>query len=61
MNKTIKTSKVLKTGNSLALVIPAKFANKVGVKTGDSVKVETDTSNGVIKFTFLNVRQLSLV
>lgn len=56
-----KRSSVIKTGNSLAVVVPAKFANKIGIRPGDKVKVEIDLSQGKIHYTFLNIRQLPLV
>ena len=52
---------VLKTGNSLAVVIPANFVKKVGVKPGDKVKISTKPHHGEITYTFLNIRQLTLV
>lgn len=52
---------VLKTGNSLAVVVPAKFVKKVGIKPGDKVKISLKPHRGQITYTFLNVRQLSLV
>jgi len=52
---------VVKTGNSIAVVVPAKFAKKVGIRPGDKVQVEVDLEKGRITYTFLNIRQLSLV
>ena len=52
---------VLKTGHSLAVVIPSNFVKKVGVKPGDKVAIDLKPHQGKITYTFLNVRQLSLV
>lgn len=52
---------VIKTGNSLAVVIPAKFAHKLGIKMHDRVSVALSPQTGQITYTFINVRQLTLV
>jgi antitoxin component of MazEF toxin-antitoxin module len=52
---------VIKTGNSLAVVVPAKFVKRAGVKPGDKVKVSINLHQGKITYEFINVRQLSLV
>lgn len=54
-------STVSKTGNSLTVVVPAKFAKKVGVRPGDQVSVEIREQKGQVVYTFLNIRQLPLV
>lgn len=56
-----QTHSVIKTGNSIAVVVPAKFAKVIGIKPGDKVKLDLDPQTGKITYTFLNVRQLSLV
>jgi antitoxin component of MazEF toxin-antitoxin module len=52
--------KIVKTGNSLAITIPSKFAKLVGLKAGDRVRSEVMTETNTITFTFLDTRQLSL-
>lgn len=52
---------VIRTGNSLAVVVPAKFVKKAGVKPGDKVKLSINLHQGKITYEFINVRQLSLV
>lgn len=45
--------KVLQTGNSLAVVIPAQFIKDLGIRRGDNVNVVTlpEKSEMVVKFT----------
>lgn len=52
--------KVFKTGNSLAVTIPSKFAESVGVRPGDSVEASQDSRKGRITYQFENVQQLPL-
>lgn len=52
--------KIVKTGNSLALTIPSKFAKLVGLKAGDRVSSQITTESNTITFTFLDTRQLPL-
>ena len=52
---------VIKTGNSLAVVVPAKYVKKVGIKPGDKVKVTLKPHKGKITYEFINARQLSLM
>lgn len=52
---------VVTAGNSLAVVVPAKFAKQLGVRPGDKVEVELKPQTGQITYTFLNIRQLPLV
>lgn len=54
-------SRVSRTGNSLTVVVPAKFARKVGIQPGDEVAVSIREKKGQVVYTFLNIRQLSLV
>jgi antitoxin component of MazEF toxin-antitoxin module len=54
-------NKVIKTGNSLAVVVPAKFVNRAGIKAGDNVKVTIKLDQGRVVYDFINIRQLSLV
>lgn len=52
---------MIRTGNSLAVVIPAQYIKQVGIKQGDHVEISLKPREGQIVYTFLNVRQLSLV
>lgn len=52
--------KVIRTGNSLAITIPAKFVKQVGIKAGDRVNSESSPESGVVEYTFLDMRQLPL-
>jgi len=53
--------RVVRTGNSLAVVVPAKFVQKTGIQSGDKVDVNIDYQAGTITYKFLTVRQLNLV
>lgn len=52
--------KVIRTGNSLAVVIPSRFVRTVGVKSGDYVTVNTQPEEGKITVLFPTMRQLAL-
>ena len=52
--------KVLRTGNSTAVTVPAKFVKTVGVKVGDTVKVKTRSDTGEVIYTFSGIHQLRL-
>lgn len=51
---------VFKTGNSLAVTIPADFANAVGIKAGDTVKSLKQPEKGRIVYIFSQSLQLPL-
>ena len=53
--------KVFKTGNSLAVTIPAGFARSVGVRPGDLVKTNARSENGELLFIFSGAKQLALL
>ncbi len=55
------TQKVIRTGNSLAVTIPAEFVKSVGVRASDNVKVELKKDKGVITYHFLGAKQLPLI
>jgi antitoxin component of MazEF toxin-antitoxin module len=61
MSHSSTLNTVIRTGNSLAVVVPANFVKKVGVKSGDKVKVTVNLHQGKITYEFINIRQLSLV
>jgi antitoxin component of MazEF toxin-antitoxin module len=52
---------VVRTGNSLAVVVPAKFVNRTGIQAGDPVDVVINYEEGKVTYTFLSIRQLNLV
>lgn len=60
-NNTVLRKTVIKTGNSLGLVIPSRFVKRVGVRQGDEVEVEYDIFNGEIRYRIVSRRQLTLV
>lgn len=53
--------KVIRTGNSLALTIPAEFVRDVGIRAGDPVKVKTEAEKGRIIYHFQGAKQLPLL
>jgi len=53
--------KIIKTGNSAAVTLPAKFVKNLGLKVGDPVEVKIDYVKGEITFRFPGARQLQLV
>lgn len=53
-------AKVFRTGNSLAVTIPCDFAQSVGIKPGDQVKVEVCQEKGKVIYKFSGARQLPL-
>ena len=52
--------KIIKTGNSLALTIPAEFVKSIGIKAGDDVKVTLEPEKGRIICSFSGAKQLPL-
>lgn len=52
--------KIIKTGNSLAVTIPADFVKTVGVKAGQTVSVELQRETGQVIYTFKGTKQLPL-
>ncbi|MBI4099660.1 hypothetical protein HY440_01510 [Candidatus Microgenomates bacterium] len=52
--------KVIKTGHSLALTIPTKFAKALAVKKGDQVKVEKRIDKGSLTYFFAGIQQLPI-
>jgi len=53
--------KVIKAGNSTAVTVPSSFVKMVGVKIGDSVKVNSKPETGKVTYTFSGVHQLKLL
>lgn len=52
--------KIIKTGNSLAVTIPAEFVKAVGVKAGRQVQVIAQPETGQMIYTFSGTKQLVL-
>ncbi len=52
--------KIIKTGNSLAVTIPSRFAHSLGIKPGGEVEVEIKPETGQIVYTFSGAKQLPL-
>jgi antitoxin component of MazEF toxin-antitoxin module len=52
--------KIIKTGNSLAVTIPAHFVHSVGIKAGQEVQIEIELGRGQITYTFSGTKQLPL-
>jgi len=52
--------KIIRTGNSLAVTIPAEFVESVGIKAGDEVKVALEPNKGRIICIFSGAKQLPL-
>jgi len=55
------TESVVKTGNSLAVVVPSSFVRRLGIRPKDRVNVNVNPQRGKITYTFTNMRQLPLV
>ena len=54
------SQKILKTGNSLAVVVPADFIKNIGAKAGDDVRVFPKPEKAEILYKFSGVCQLPL-
>jgi len=52
--------KVIKTGNSLAVTIPSRFVQSLGLKPGGEVGVDVKLETGQIVYTFSGTKQLPL-
>ncbi len=52
--------KIIKTGNSLAVVVPAGFIKAVGIKAGQEATVKINLEKGQVVYTFSGVHQLSI-
>lgn len=56
----MKTQKILKSGNSLCLSLPASLVKSLGLKPGDTVSVEVALDQSHIVYRFDQTRQLTL-
>jgi len=54
------SQKVFKSGNSLAVVVPAGFTHALGVKASDDVQVEAEPDKGRVIYKFSGALQLPL-
>lgn len=52
--------KIIRTGNSLAVTIPAEFVRTVGIKAGQEVTVKLEPETGKVNYTFSGTKQLPL-
>lgn len=52
--------KVIRTGNSAAVTIPAEFVKDLGIRIGDTTKVRLEKDRGRIIFSFSGAKQLPL-
>ena len=55
------TKKIIKTGNSLYVSIPSKFAKTIGIKPKDESQVVYDLDEREIIIRFPHSRQLPLI
>lgn len=53
--------KILKTGHSLCVTIPANFAQVLGLKPGQPVKAEVNMLDQTLTYKFTSVGQLTLL
>lgn len=52
--------KIIKTGNSLAVTIPAPFVHTIGIRAGQEVEVKVEPETGRVVYTFSGTKQLPL-
>lgn len=52
--------KIIKTGNSLAVTIPAPFVHTIGIRAGQEVRVKVEPETGRVVYTFSGTKQLPL-
>ena len=52
--------KVIRTGNSLAVTVPAHFVRSVGIRIGDNVQVRLEPDSGKAVYSFFGAKQLPL-
>ena len=55
-----KMQRVMRTGNSLAVTIPASFVSVAGVRAGDRVQVKLWPDKGRVTYSFFGAKQLPL-
>lgn len=52
--------KIIRTGNSLAVTIPAGFVQAIGIKAGQEVSVHVEPDKGRVVYSFSGTKQLPL-
>lgn len=52
--------KIMRSGGSLVVTVPADFVKAVGIKIGDEVEVKAVTEKGKVIYKFSGVAQLPL-
>ncbi|NIT04553.1 AbrB/MazE/SpoVT family DNA-binding domain-containing protein [Candidatus Saccharibacteria bacterium] len=52
--------KIIRTGNSVAVTLPAEFVKILNLRAGDPVEVSVDYVKGEVTFKFPVARQLPL-
>jgi antitoxin component of MazEF toxin-antitoxin module len=56
----MSSQKIIKTGNSLAVTIPARFAKNLGLTPGMRVKATSNVIKSKITYHFVGASQLTL-
>ena len=56
----MRRQKIIKTGNSLAMTVPADFVKTVGIRAGQKVRVEVKPISNHFKIRNSGTRQLPL-
>lgn len=54
------TQKIIKTGNSAAVTIPAEIMQSLNLQIGDRAQATMDYRRGSVTFVFPEIRQLRL-
>jgi antitoxin component of MazEF toxin-antitoxin module len=54
------TQKIIKTGNSAAVTIPAEILKALNLQIGDRTEAKMSFADGSITYTFPEIRQLRL-
>ena len=57
----VKKQTIFKAGNSLAVSLPARLVNLLGLAAGQEVICKTDPEHNYVTFEFSEVKQLSLL
>lgn len=52
------TQKIIKTGNSVAVTIPAEMSRSLNLRVGDKAEAKMNFSEGSIVYSFPDIRQL---
>jgi len=58
--KSQKSQKIIKTGNSAAVTIPSEMLKSLNLRIGDKAETLMDLAKGAITYTFPEIRQLRL-